>query len=82
MTVLPPLLCLTAQAPAPWPALKIYTPEEAARVNAALDPVLAARAQLCAEKLHAPRGSAPGHEFGLKLSPTDRAALIAFLKTL
>jgi hypothetical protein len=24
----------------------------------------------------------PGHEFGLKLSPDDRAALIAFLKTL
>ena len=24
----------------------------------------------------------PGHQFGLKLSPTDKAALIAFLKTL
>jgi hypothetical protein len=24
----------------------------------------------------------PGHEFGLKLSPEDKAALIAFLKTL
>jgi hypothetical protein len=24
----------------------------------------------------------PGHEFGLELSPADKAALIAFLKTL
>lgn len=31
---------------------------------------------------NAPRGAVPGHEFGLKLSPGDRAALIAFLKTL
>jgi hypothetical protein len=30
----------------------------------------------------APRGAVPGHAFGLKLSPPDRAALIAFLKTL
>ena len=26
--------------------------------------------------------SVPGHEFGLKLSPVDKQALIAFLKTL
>jgi cytochrome c2 len=31
---------------------------------------------------NAPRGAVPGHEFGLKLPPADRAALIAFLKTL
>ncbi|MBL8240808.1 MAG: hypothetical protein JNM66_25535 [Bryobacterales bacterium] len=31
---------------------------------------------------HAPRGPVPGHEFGLKLAAGDRAALIAFLKTL
>ncbi len=29
-----------------------------------------------------PRGAVPGHEFGLRLSAEDRAALIAFLKTL
>jgi hypothetical protein len=28
------------------------------------------------------RRAVPGHEFGLKLSPEDRAALIAFLRTL
>lgn len=31
---------------------------------------------------YAPRGAVPGHEFGLKLAEGDRAALIAFLKTL
>lgn len=31
---------------------------------------------------NAPRGAVPGHEFGLKLSSDNRAALIAFLKTL
>lgn len=31
---------------------------------------------------HAPRGAVPGHEFGFKLSPEDRSALVAFLKTL
>lgn len=31
---------------------------------------------------YAPRGAVPGHEFGLKLSAEDRAALIAFMKTL
>lgn len=30
----------------------------------------------------APKGAVPGHEFGLKLTADDRAALIAFLKTL
>ncbi len=29
-----------------------------------------------------PRGPIPGHEFGLRLVPGDRAALVAFLKTL
>jgi hypothetical protein len=28
------------------------------------------------------RRAVPGHEFGLKLSPDDKLALIAFLKTL
>ncbi|MBL8229156.1 MAG: hypothetical protein JNL98_11790 [Bryobacterales bacterium] len=31
---------------------------------------------------YAPQGAVPGHEFGLKLAAGDRAALIAFLKTL
>lgn len=33
-------------------------------------------------KNNLPKGAVPGHEFGLKLSPDDRAALVAFLKTL
>ncbi len=35
-----------------------------------------------APKNNLPKGPVPGHEFGLKLSPEDRAALVAFLKTL
>jgi hypothetical protein len=31
---------------------------------------------------HVTRRAVPGHEFGLKLSPGDKAALIAFLRTL
>jgi cytochrome c2 len=40
------------------------------------------KAEFVPKYLHAPRGAVPGREFGQELAAGDRAALVAFLKTL